>query len=1373
MVRSFFECFGKYVDNIPEQLSGIGVEKIEIESAGDKCSVRLNSCCEIDADEINGLCDAVCSAIGFKKCRIIFPEDDSFGSYVEDYGYSGGYNGADDTIAAGQSGEFGEPRNETADIMAAGGNAAYGTGVDRLDYGGESSDFSGNMAGCDDDNNANITDDKNVDTADNEAAASGVDGDVLLGIIKDVRQSFPILNGFLNGATAVHDVLKGEITLSLTHGGAELIKDSGFCEKMSQEVLSRLGLSAKIVLCGVTDADYSAALEGAVDSARNEKSGGSVKGSVPLAAKAASPAGKNNNGQNAAKSAEKQPRAKREPLPDGAKIYMDTAKTVYGRDIKKYPQDISGVTPDSGTATVWGNIFGVDMHPTRDDRSVWVKFGITDRTGSLPVSMRFEKRSGDYKRLSEIITDGATLLISGKIDFDRYSGEYILFPSAMATVEQVKKTDNAEKKRVELHLHTNMSAMDAMTPVDVLIKKACDYGHKAIAITDHGVVQSFPKAADTKKALAKKGKEIKIIYGIEAYMTLCDDDVDNFLDKKQIKSYHFIILVKNKVGLKNLYRLISDSHLHNFYKHPLMKKSELIKYREGLIYGSACEAGELYRAIVAEKSEEELCEIASFYDYLEIQPIGNNAFMLRKETLNQRQKEFYAKVNNEEDLRNLNRKIYELGQKLSKPVVATGDVHFADPEDAIFREILQAGQGYDDYANQPPLYYRTTEEMLSEFEYFGKETAYELVVENPNMIADMTEEFLPIPDGIFPPSIEGSEQQLLDICYSTAKEMYGDPLPQLVEARLKRELDSIIKNGYSVMYITAQKLVKDSNDHGYLVGSRGSVGSSFAATTAGITEVNPLPPHYICNKCKHSEFFTKGEYASGFDMPPKTCPECGSEMTRDGQNIPFETFLGFEGDKVPDIDLNFSGEYQSHAHKFTEKLFGKENVFKAGTISAVAEQTAYGYVKKYEEQTGNIYNSAERERLKIGCTGVKRTTGQHPGGMVVVPRGYEVYEFCPIQHPADKNASDTITTHFEFKSMHDTLLKFDILGHDIPTIYKYLEDYTGIPVMSVPMCDEKVMSLFLSTEALGVTPEEIDSTLGTLSLPELGTPFVRQMISESKPTKFSDLLQISGLSHGTDVWLGNAQDLIANKTCTISEVIGTRDDIMVYLMNRGLESKTAFTIMETVRKKNKFLSDEQKQVMREGKVPEWYIESCDKIQYMFPKAHAAAYIIAALRTGWYKVYYPTEYYAAYFSARGEDFDALSALKGADAVRNLIRVIKQKGKEASKKEEGMLPTLQIMVEMLSRGVKLLPVDLYKSAATRFLVEDGSIRLPFTSIAGLGETAARSLENAAKDGEFYSRDDIRTRAGISKTVMQSLDDMGALEGIPESMQMSFFG
>lgn len=1363
-----------------------------------------------------------------------------------------------------------------------------------------------------------------------------------------VRRDIPSINGTLNNAEVRFE--NNTLTINLLNGGKTLLDSKGFDKALIKLVSEEFNLYISVNYTGTFEVEenseeYKAAIQDAQEKINREnlqKAAEFYQEEVETAEKREEKHAENTT-------VEIEVREGKFATPQ---IIQSSIRPLYGRSIRGKMIPISSISGDSGRIVVWGDVFDIEKKVTKSgDKNIFT-IDITDYTGSTTAKVF---NSIKESAVIDNIKKGDTIVVQGDVEYDKYAGELVVNARSIGTAQKVKVVDNAEKKRVELHMHTNMSQMDAVTSAGDLVNRAYQWGHKAVAITDHGVAQAFPDAMKAADKINKDEEKIKIIYGVEAYfmddlvesvkgdantgfdgtficfdiettglsaardkiteigavkvengvitdtfstfanpempipqkitqLTGITDDMvkdapsqseavgaflefagDNVLvahnapfdtsfiakacedmgreynytsidtvaisrailkdiknckldtvakflrlgdfnhhratddaemlarifinlcqrltddygitktndintkiaggDFKKLPTYHQIILVKNKIGLKNLYRLISYSHLNYFYKKPRIPKSELVKYREGLIIGSACCAGQLYMAILEGKPWGELKQIASFYDYLEIQPAGNNSFMIRD-----------GRFNSVDELHEIDRTIIKLAKELGKPVCATCDVHFMDPTDSEFRKILMAGQGFKDAEQQAPLYFRTTAEMLKEFEWLGKDKAYEYVVENPNKIADMCEYIRPIPKGTFPPNIEGAQEQLIDITWKRAKEKYGDPLPEIVKARLDKELNSITTYGFSVLYMTAQKLVADSEAHGYLVGSRGSVGSSFVATMSGISEVNPLCPHYVCPNCKHSEFITDGSYGSGFDMPPKNCPECGTLMDQDGHEIPFETFLGFKGDKVPDIDLNFSGEYQSKSHRYTEELFGKNNVFKAGTISTVAEKTALGFVKKFAQERGLVMHKAEEKRLAIGCTGVKRTTGQHPGGMVVVPRTNDVYDFCPVQHPANDVNSDNITTHFDFHSIHDTITKLDELGHDVPTIYHYLELYTGIPVMKVSMSDPEVMSLFTSPKALGVTEEDIDSKTGTFSLPECGTAFVRGMLVEAQPKTFTDLLQIAGLSHGTDVWLGNAQELIHNGTCTISEVIGTRDSIMTYLMHKGLEPGMAFKIMEIVRKGNatKLLTEEHFKAMREHNVPEWYIDSCMKIKYMFPKAHAAAYMIATLRLGWYKVHKPVEYYAAYFTVRSENLDGAIAMQGHQAVRDKMNNIKQKQSvhEATAKDEAEFQTLQIVNEMMARKIEFLPVDIYKSEAKMFKVEDGKIRLPFSSLPGVGGAAADSLAETGKHTEYLSIEDMQIKTKVTKAVIETLKDVGVLKDLPESSQMSLF-
>ena len=1073
-------------------------------------------------------------------------------------------------------------------------------------------------------------------------------------ILEYVRHESPAANGFFDGCEA--ELEDRTLTLCLKKGGKDVLESQKVDRAISNKIYELFDLDFVVIFLEVQAFDIEKAVQKAVEERRAEEQH---------------------------KKEEEEKNVNHE-LWDELPVFKDTLKKIYGKAIHEKPKNIADVSTEDGYITVWGDVLKTEVRETKRGTSKIFDFDISDYTSSITVKMFDDKRVIDP--LVDKINEAGTLVISGGYQFDTFSNQYVLRPYAIASIKKAEKTDDEPEKRIELHMHTSLSEMDAISSPTALVKQAIKWGHEAVAITDHGVVQALPEAY----AASGKGSKIKLILGMEGYL-VDDEKYPDFLNMKtnQYERYHIIFLVKEdtsmdesipkeerKYGRKNLYEMISASNVKYFKKRPLIPKSLLRKKRDCIIVGSACEQGEVYQAILDDVDEDKLEEIASFYDYLEIQPNGNNAFMLRTSdqeyVTNKRgeeKKNRYWKVNSEEDLININKKIIALGDKLGKLVVATGDVHFLSEHDAKFRAIIMASKGFDDADNQPPLYFKTTREMLDDFAWAG-DRAREFVIDNPKKIADsIMDNIPPIPPGTFQPHIDGANEELTEKCWNMAKDLYGDPVPEYVANRLQRELDSIIGHGFGVLYVIAKRLVEESERNGYLVGSRGSVGSSLAAHFGGISEVNPLAPHYYCKKCKHSEFFLNGEYGSGFDLPSKNCPNCGTPMKRDGHEIPFETFLGFDGDKEPDIDLNFSGEYQSRSHRFTEELFGKEYVFKAGTMATVADKTAYGYVMKYLDERGiqNVTPRAEIDRLTVGCTGIKRTTGQHPGGMVVVPDKYTVEDFTPIQYPSNDESKGTYTTHFDFKnSLHDTLLKLDELGHDNPTLYKYLEDSTGIPVMDVDLSDPLLYQLITSTEPIGVSPEDIDCQTGTLAIPEMGTPFVIGMLLEAQPKTFADLLQISGLSHGTDVWLGNAQELIQNGTCTISEVIGCRDDIMTYLLHKAekyeretgkespLKKKDCFKIMEYTRKgKAPKELPPYEEAMKAVGVEQWYIDSCYKIKYMFPKAHAAAYVIAALRLAWYKIHKPIHFYSAYFTVRGGAIDAVAAVQGKAAVKKKI------------------------------------------------------------------------------------------------------------------------
>ena len=1033
---------------------------------------------------------------------------------------------------------------------------------------------------------------------------------------------------------------------------------------------------------------------------------------------------------------------------------------IMGKDIVGRVTTLESLSPELGTVIIEGVLFKKDSRTIRNEKKL-VTLLITDKKTS--VCIKAFTSDNKWNEIDTLLKKGDYIKVRGEAQWDTYDNCLVVMAKDIEKGEIKNREDNYRgKKRVELHAHTKMSAMDGLNEVETLVGTAAFWGQPAVAVTDHGVVQSFPDAAKKAKKLKGDNIDIKIIYGLEGYVfDDCDcKNPDGTIDYKKKKTNHIIILARTQAGLKNIYKLVSYSHLNYFYKRPRLPKSIISEHREGLIIGSACEAGEVYRAILDGKPDEEIEKIASFYDYLEIQPLINNQFLIDQ-----------GRIEDKEGLKEINRKIVSLADKLNKPVVATTDAHYDEPESAIYRNILMAGQGYKDAENGQGLYMRTTEEMLDEFSYLGEERAYQVVVENTNKIADTIEDILPVPKGKFPPRIPGAEETLRETCMEKAYGTYGNPLPDRIGERLEKELSSIINNGYAVMYVSAQMLVHKSLEDGYLVGSRGSVGSSFAATMAGITEVNPLEPHYICPNCKYLEWGDMNLYDCGIDMPEKNCPECGTKMDQDGFTIPFATFLGFDGDKEPDIDLNFAGEYQATAHRYVGKIFGEENVYKAGTVGTVADKTAYGYVMKFFDERQRPINKFEADRLTQCCTGVKRTTGQHPGGIIIVPDDHEIYEFCPVQHPANDTSTDIVTTHFDYHKIDENLLKLDILGHNVPSMIRQLQDMTGVDPLKVSLTDRKVLSIFNGTSALEIKDPEYEFTHGSYAIPEFGTPFVRQMLDDTKPDKFADLVRISGFSHGTDVWLNNAQDYIRNGTATMREVISTRDDIMNYLILKGIENKTSFKIMEDVRK-NRPLKEEQLSIMKEHGVPDWYIDSCIKIQYMFPRAHAVAYVMMSFRMAWYKVYYPVEFYATHFTSTVANFDAETILKGPKAVMDKIEMINAKGNNATPKEKDEVLVLEVAYEMYARGYEFSPARLGKSQALKFWSDEGKVLLPFVAIEGVGDTAAKSFASEYDKKPFDTIEEAVKRAKLNKTAVEGLRNHGVFKGLPETDQLCLF-
>ena len=1045
------------------------------------------------------------------------------------------------------------------------------------------------------------------------------------------------------------------------------------------------------------------------------------------------------------------------------------ANVIMGRGVSGEARTLGVIEDEVKNVVLEGEVFDPQANQLKSGAYILtIKFA--DATNGISCKKFFSARGkttqeeidAEVERIVKAIGKGGAVRIQGKIEYDKFISDYVLFIDSMERRSVPQREDTAEEKRVELHAHTKMSALDAVVPPKVLVETAARWGWPAVAITDHGVVQAFPEAMNTARALAKKGIDIKIIYGMEGYLVDSEDDA---------RALHIIFLAKNKTGLYNLYKLVSLSHIRYFRGtkkrgRPRVPRAVLQQYREGIIVGSACEAGELIRGIVAGRPDAELEEMAKFYDFLEIQPIHNNDFLKFDDRF---------PMQTDEDLRDINRKVDELARRLGKPLIATCDVHFLNPEDAVYRAMIQKANGYRDAERQPPLYLRTTEEMLAEFDYLGAARAYECVVTNPRRIAEETERFLPIPDELYAPMVPGADREIQEMSYARARKLYGENLPKIVSDRLELELKPILRHGFAALYIIAQRLVKKSNDDGYLVGSRGSVGSSFVATMIGVTEVNPLPPHYRCPHCQYNRFIDDGSVGSGFDLPSEDCPVCGTPLIKDGHNIPFAVFLGFDGDKVPDIDLNFSGDYQPVAHKYTEVLFGKMNVFRAGTIAGLQDKNAYGYAMHYYEDQGEAKGRPYIEHMMRGCMGVKATTGQHAGGIMVVPRDMDVHYFTPIQRPANNMESDTLTTHFDYHSISERLVKLDILGHDDPTVIKMLEELTHRDPETIPFDDPATMSIFTSTDALGITPEDLGANMGTYGIPEFRTSFTQKMIDDSNPDCFADLVRISGFSHGTNVWLGNAQDLIKAGTSTLKDAISARDDIMNYLMQNGIEPLLSFKTMENVRK-GRGIAPDVVEKLRAGGIPEWYIESCQKIKYLFPRAHATAYVMMGYRIAFCKVHYPLAYYAAYFSIRAAEFDANIISKGKDAVRAAIDALlaearEHRGKLDNKKQDTLI-VLQLAWEMYLRGFSCEPVDLYASDAEKFILHENSLLPPFTAIPGMGQKAAQAIVEARRDGRFISIEDLATRAHVPAPAIEVLRTHGCLDGMMESNQVELF-